>query len=163
MSEQKLLVQQFDQELQTSLKILKAYPADKPDVKPGEKSRTAKDLIWTMVQDLNIAIQASKGAIDWESISAPPPATIEEMITLFRDYSKKFKTKLEKMKPDKFKKSKVEFFVAPQKVGKVPYSALAWLLLKDQIHHRGQLSVYYRVAGAKLPSIYGPTADEPWH
>jgi uncharacterized damage-inducible protein DinB len=33
--------------------------------------------------------------------------------------------------------------------------------LHDQIHHRGQFSVYLRLAGAKVPSIYGPTADEP--
>jgi uncharacterized damage-inducible protein DinB len=163
MSEQKVILQQFEQELQTTHKIIKAYPADRPDVQPGEKSKTAKDLIWTMVQDLQIGIQGLKGAIDWESISAPSPATIEEMIKLFEDYSKKFKSKLKNMKPDIFKKSKVEFFVAPRKIGKIPVSALAWLLLKDQIHHRGQLSVYYRVAGAKLPSIYGPTADEPWH
>jgi uncharacterized damage-inducible protein DinB len=163
MSEQKLLLQQFEQELKTTLKILKAYPADKPDIKPAEKSRTAKDLIWTMVQDIQLAIQGLKGTIDWESISAPSPGTIEEMIKAFEDYSKKFKSKLKNMKPDKFKKSKVEFFVAPGKTGKILVSGLAWLLLKDQIHHRGQLSVYYRVAGAKLPSIYGPTADEPWH
>jgi uncharacterized damage-inducible protein DinB len=36
-----------------------------------------------------------------------------------------------------------------------------WLELFDHIHHRGQFSVYVRLAGAKLPSIYGPTADEP--
>jgi uncharacterized damage-inducible protein DinB len=29
-------------------------------------------------------------------------------------------------------------------------------------HHRGQLSVYLRLADGKVPSIYGPTADEPW-
>lgn len=28
-------------------------------------------------------------------------------------------------------------------------------------HHRGQLTTYIRVAGGKVPSIYGPTADEP--
>lgn len=27
-------------------------------------------------------------------------------------------------------------------------------------HHRGQLSVYLRLNGAAVPSIYGPTADE---
>jgi uncharacterized damage-inducible protein DinB len=32
---------------------------------------------------------------------------------------------------------------------------------KDYIHHRGQFSIYIRLAGAKLPQIYGPTADEP--
>jgi uncharacterized damage-inducible protein DinB len=36
-----------------------------------------------------------------------------------------------------------------------------WFELFDHIHHRGQLSVYVRLAGAKLPSIYGPTADAP--
>jgi len=33
-----------------------------------------------------------------------------------------------------------------------------WVELLDPIHHRGQVSVYLRLAGAKLPSIYGPTA-----
>lgn len=28
-------------------------------------------------------------------------------------------------------------------------------------HHRGQLTTYIRVAGGHVPSIYGPTADEP--
>jgi len=37
-----------------------------------------------------------------------------------------------------------------------------WFMLLDSIHHRGQLSVYVRMAGGKVPSIYGPSADEPW-
>lgn len=28
-------------------------------------------------------------------------------------------------------------------------------------HHRGQLTVYLRLLGAKVPSVYGPTADDP--
>jgi len=27
-------------------------------------------------------------------------------------------------------------------------------------HHRGQLTVYLRLSGAQVPSIYGPTADD---
>jgi uncharacterized damage-inducible protein DinB len=30
------------------------------------------------------------------------------------------------------------------------------------IHHRGQLTVYLRLNEVPVPSIYGPTADEPW-
>lgn len=37
-----------------------------------------------------------------------------------------------------------------------------WLMLSDQIHHRGLLSVYTRMAGGKVPSTYGPSGDEPW-
>jgi uncharacterized damage-inducible protein DinB len=33
--------------------------------------------------------------------------------------------------------------------------------LSHLIHHRGQFSVYLRLVGARVPSIYGPTADEP--
>jgi uncharacterized damage-inducible protein DinB len=29
-------------------------------------------------------------------------------------------------------------------------------------HHRGQLTVYLRMLDVPVPSIYGPTADEPW-
>lgn len=34
--------------------------------------------------------------------------------------------------------------------------------LNHLIHHRGQLSVYLRLLDVPVPSIYGPTADEPW-
>ena len=30
------------------------------------------------------------------------------------------------------------------------------------IHHRGQLTVYLRLIDVPVPSMYGPTADEPW-
>jgi uncharacterized damage-inducible protein DinB len=37
-----------------------------------------------------------------------------------------------------------------------------WFELLDHIHHRGQFSVHLRVAGARVPSIYGPMADYEW-
>jgi uncharacterized damage-inducible protein DinB len=33
-------------------------------------------------------------------------------------------------------------------------------VMSHMIHHRGQLSVYLRLVGAKVPAIYGPSADE---
>ena len=40
--------------------------------------------------------------------------------------------------------------------------AMAWrsLMLNHWYHHRGQLSVFLRVAGVPVPSIYGPSLDE---
>jgi uncharacterized damage-inducible protein DinB len=37
-----------------------------------------------------------------------------------------------------------------------------YMVLLDHIHHRGQMSVYVRLAGGKVPSIYGPSGDDPW-
>jgi uncharacterized damage-inducible protein DinB len=35
------------------------------------------------------------------------------------------------------------------------------VVMNHIIHHRGQLAVYLRLLDVPLPSIYGPTADEP--
>ena len=35
-----------------------------------------------------------------------------------------------------------------------------WGFLHDMIHHRGQLTVYIRPMGGKVPGVYGPSADE---
>ena len=50
--------------------------------------------------------------------------------------------------------------------GQVLFELPRWAVLRSMvinhiIHHRGQLSVYLRLLNVPLPSVYGPTADEP--
>lgn len=40
-------------------------------------------------------------------------------------------------------------------------SVLRSFVFNHLIHHRGQLTVYLRLQNVPLPSLYGPTADEP--
>ena len=47
-------------------------------------------------------------------------------------------------------------------MGDVRKGDVFWTGVMETGHHRGQVSVYSRMAGAKVPSIYGPSADEPW-
>jgi len=42
------------------------------------------------------------------------------------------------------------------------YTMIADGALSHLAHHRGQLTVYLRLNEAKVPAIYGPSADE-WH
>ena len=44
----------------------------------------------------------------------------------------------------------------------MPRGAVVRQTINHLIHHRGQLSVYLRLVDVPVPSIYGPTADEPW-
>jgi uncharacterized damage-inducible protein DinB len=48
--------------------------------------------------------------------------------------------------------------------GKVVLDQPRYIVLRDTFahlaHHRGQLTVYLRLNGAKVPSIYGPSADD---
>ncbi len=48
--------------------------------------------------------------------------------------------------------------------GKVVMEAPRYEMIQDTIshwsHHRGQMTVYLRLLGAKVPAIFGPSADE---
>ena len=46
-------------------------------------------------------------------------------------------------------------------IWKTTKRGMAWGLFLDLVHHRGQLSTYIRPMGGKVPSIYGPSADDP--
>lgn len=56
----------------------------------------------------------------------------------------------------------VKFFVGPKQMGDVRRMDVLWMMVMDSVHHRGQFSVYLRMSGGKVPSIYRPSADEPW-
>ncbi len=51
------------------------------------------------------------------------------------------------------------FLLDGRVVYEYPRRDLAWMLLFDGLHHRGQLSTYLRPMGGKVPSIYGPSGD----
>jgi uncharacterized damage-inducible protein DinB len=64
------------------------------------------------------------------------------------------RTDAELMSTWTFKQNGQELFGMPR--------AAAWrsFVMSHLIHHRGQLSVYLRQTGSKVPGIYGPSADE---
>jgi uncharacterized damage-inducible protein DinB len=79
-------------------------------------------------------------------------------------YEKAHAALIERLKrtPDAELNKTVKFFTGPKQMGDVRKMDLLWMMLMDSVHHRGQFSVYLRMADGKVPSIYGPTADEPW-
>ena len=48
--------------------------------------------------------------------------------------------------------------------GKVVSETPRHVMIRDTFnhlaHHRGQMTVYLRLLGAKVPAIYGPSADD---
>jgi uncharacterized damage-inducible protein DinB len=161
MSEKDMFLQTWEREFQTTLKVLKAYPADKLDLKPAEKSKSARDLAFVFTGEQALVDMALKGKIEFTGGGHPAPNTMNEIIA---SYETAVKANMEKVKAmsDADYNSMIGWFVAPKTPGQVRKADVLWLTLSDMIHHRGQLSVYLRIAGGKLPSIYGPTADEPW-
>ena len=48
--------------------------------------------------------------------------------------------------------------------GQVAIEAPRHVMISDTLnhlaHHRGQMTVYLRLMGAKVPALYGPSADD---
>jgi uncharacterized damage-inducible protein DinB len=154
----------FEREHAITLRVVRAYPADKLDLRPHPKSKSAGDLAWQLVMGHGLLAKALTTGFDWSTPPAPhtqAPGTIGEIVeALDREHDRI--VQLVRAFDEEKLGQPVKFFVAPKTLGDVPTIEFLWFVLFDQVHHRGQFSVYLRMAEAKVPSIYGPTADEPW-
>jgi len=155
-------IQAWEREFATTLKVLKAYPQERQDYKPNEKSKSAKELAWVFAaEEMSMISGVIAGNIDWGKM-AKAPGTMKEVISEYEKAHKEMVQKFRKVDESELTKT-MKFFVAPKTMGDMPRIDILWMAIMDQVHHRGQFSVYLRLVGAKVPSIYGPTADEPWN
>jgi uncharacterized damage-inducible protein DinB len=160
-SEKERFMKVWDNEFKTTLKVLKAYPLDKQDLKPHPVSKSAKELAWGFAaEEKKMVPEIMDGTVDFSGMPKAP-STMKEVITEYDEAHKKTMQKFEKMSDEDLNK-KMKFFVAPKKMDDMRRIDVLWGMMMDEIHHRGQFSVYLRMAGGKVPSIYGPTADEAW-
>lgn len=160
-TEKDMFLQTFEQECKTTLKLLRAFPAERGEYKPHEKSGSARQLAWTFVLEQGLASMAIDGTIDFKKGMPEAPATFAEIIPAFEKAAAGTAAKIAAASEEDLNKT-VQFPVGPGKMGDLRRFDVVWSSLMDQVHHRGQLSVYLRLVGAKVPSIYGPSADEPW-
>ncbi len=154
----------YDREHATTMRVLNAYPADRLDLRPHPKCKSARELAWVFVLERGLGTSVFNGEFEKLAGSgAPPepPASWEDLLAALESSHRDFR-ELIASTPDAELHDTVRFFTAPKTVGDISRTEWLWFLLHDQIHHRGQFSVYLRMADAKVPSIYGPTADEPW-
>jgi len=154
-------VERFRREMPTTLAVMRAFPSDQADFRPHERSSTALRLIHTFVFENQGLLQGSRGDLKIPPDFPPPPATLAEAIDAYERGAKKAIAAIEAL-PDSRLSETINFFTGPGKMGRIPLMEFFWNMLLDSIHHRGQLSVYVRMAGGRVPSIYGPTADVPW-
>jgi hypothetical protein len=144
-----------------TLKVMRAFPADQPNFQPHPRSASALRLFWTFAIEQGVAVEAIKGTLKMPPNFPPPPPTLAECTSTFERNVATVIAAANAARPSDHARL-VPMFTGPGAMGEVPAGPIAELMLTDQIHHRGQLSVYVRMAGGKVPSIYGPSADEPW-
>lgn len=164
MSPKETFLRHYDHEHQTTMRVLRAYPEDQLDLKPSPKSNTAREVAWIFVLEryLGQKVWNDEFARGLVTGNAPkPPQNWDDLLAELEKAHREFR-ELVSSASDQDLAEQVQFFTAPKTMGPISRLDWIWFLLHDQIHHRGQFSVYLRIAGGKVPSIYGPTADEPW-
>ena len=136
--------------------VMNAVPKDRADYKPHERSPSAQQIMWTMTNELRSCVMVAKeNRGEWKTDPAPP---IEEMKQQFEQLLQELTSAVEKM-DDASWDGTAKFYYNGKMVNEQPAGQFLWYILFDAIHHRGQLSAYLRPMGAKVPAIYGPSAD----
>ena len=155
------LLDRYEMNHAKTLKVLKAFPGDKSEFRPHERSSSALKLAWTFVIEEQLILTAVQGNQVLGGGFPPAPDAWDAVLDAFTKGYDDVVAALRDPRNAELNGS-VTFFVAPKQTGEFPVADFANFILDDQIHHRGQMSVYVRMAGGKVPGIYGPSADEPW-
>lgn len=145
-------------EIPAFVRVLKALPGEQLGYKPHEKNTCAGDLAWQVAQEAeHLSTLLDTGVINYEPSKHPP--AVGDIVTTFEKACDEFLKRLERVDEAKWN-SPADFRMGGQSVWSATVKELCWGYLFDMIHHRGQLSVYIRPMGGKVPSIYGPSADD---
>jgi uncharacterized damage-inducible protein DinB len=157
---------ELDREVERSRHALEEMPEGKYDWKPHEKSMILGYLAnmvatipsWiTMIvtQDqLDVAPAEGQGRMEQKRLEKS-----DELVSALEKSAADARTALEQTTD--------EHLGTPWQLlarGKVVAESPRYVMIQDSInhwsHHRGQMTVYLRLLGAKVPALYGPSADD---
>ncbi|MHB1158356.1 MAG: DinB family protein [Phycisphaerales bacterium] len=154
---------ELEHESQATRKLLERIPADKGDWTPHPRAMPLGQLA-IHVAKIPGAIAKLTAEGVWDMAARPPkapdPVSHDELLKAFDDSLADAMTTLrgitDQQAGETFTmKNGEKIIMQMPRAGIVRY-----ILLNHLYHHRGQLSTYLRILDVKLPSVYGPSADE---
>jgi uncharacterized damage-inducible protein DinB len=153
----------LDQEFTITRRVLERYPEGHADWRPHEKSMSLVQLASHVANLPHFGERVANSAeFDFAATPYAPPAarTRAEILDLFDKRSATARKAVDSLGADAMRSDWT--LRAGDKIITTATRAaqLRRLMLSHIIHHRGQLTVYYRLLGVPVPSVYGPSADE---
>lgn len=136
--------------------VISAIPPDKSDYRPDAIMRSALDLAWHIVAaEVRFLAAVAAGAFDFSGGTRPDGVkTPADVVAWYADHFAQQIARLAPMTGEPLTRP-IDF----RGILKFPAVAYLQIGLSHTIHHRGQLSLYLRPMGAKVPSIYGESFD----
>jgi len=142
-------------EIGITQKVLEAIPADKGDYRPDPVGKSAFELAWHIASAQNMFLNAiCTGAFDFNNPRPESIKTPQDVAAWYAEQSKKNAQRLSELTGEQCAKI-VDF----RGMFQFPAIAFVQFAMSHEIHHRGQLTMYLRPMGAKVPAIYGESYD----
>jgi hypothetical protein len=140
------------------VRVMKAVPPDQSSYRPHPRSTSAGDLVWLIASEFGDACELIDRGEQTYVVRAAPG--IGESVSTLERNVKALQQRLATLDDAKWD-SKAKLLMDGKVVWEATLGDMLFGFLFDGIHHRGQLSSYLRPMGGKVPSIYGPSADDP--
>lgn len=154
----KAVLSNVDNESKTTRRVIAAIPDAESAYRPDPKSFTAFDLAWhIVVAETNLLECVANLKFSPAPKDLPKPTTVKGILDYYERRLGPLVDKIKGMSGEQLM-TPVEFFGAMTR----PVVMFLPFAFSHSVHHRGQLSTYLRPMGSKVPSIYGPSADEAW-
>jgi len=157
--------EQLDREVERSRKALEQVPDGQYQWKPHERSMVfgyLADMVATM--PTWVAMEIDRDELDiapaeGQSTKKAPKETSADLVKALDEAAAEARTALEKTTDEHLE---TDWKLLAR--GNVVWQASRKEVIQDTInhwaHHRGQMTVYLRLMGAKVPALYGPSADD---
>ena len=159
----KLLLPELEAEFDKTRKILSNVPEGHSEFKPAEKSMALGRLaghVAEMPDFISLIINSPDIDIAAAGLSPLHFETVPQILAEFNHRADKALPTLKAAANVTVQQSwKLTYKSHPIFSG-TRYAAYREMGVDQMIHHRGQLTVYLRLLGAKVPGVYGPSADD---
>ncbi len=164
MSRKKAFLGELDQENASTRKLLEVIPMEHAQWKPHDKSMTLIQLA-THIAEIGAWVRSTleKSEIDFaKGDYVPPqiPTNTAELLALHDRCSSDAVACLQSVDEEVFNENwtmrngEEVYFTMPK------VAVIRIWTCNHLYHHRGQMTVYLRMLGIKVPGMYGPTADD---
>ncbi len=164
MSLAKTFLAELQQEAENTRKILSAITDDILEYKPDHKSWNTAQLASHIVEGYYWYVPTFRSnMIDFATMhyDKGDSTSIQSILEKFEQNLKLAIDCLQEVTNDAVFDEMWYMKAGDQDLGSMPRGEVVRLMLMNHLyHHRGQLTVYIRAAGNKLPGIYGPSQDE---
>jgi uncharacterized damage-inducible protein DinB len=145
-------------EVPTTRRVLAAVPEAQLDFKLGDKGRTTRDLMWHIAHSERwFGESIAEGSFSGGGSDGPAPAAAAEILAYYDEFVPPLAGRIAAVSAEQLA-TPTGFF----NVFNFPLVLYMDFWLKHTVHHRGQLSMHLRAMNARVPDIYGGSADEPF-